>query len=76
MAEHDYRPGDDVPLSGIYRVLHQTHREAHEAVVLKGTAFPGCKGCGDNVRYRLLRSASPLDHDSDFIAGNAPEKAP
>lgn len=66
MAEQEFRPGDDVPLSGIYLVSHQAHREAHEAVVLQRGVFPNCRECGARVRYRLLRSAAPLDADTDF----------
>lgn len=66
MAEQEFRPGQQVPLSGIYLVSHHDHREAHEAVVLEGGVFPNCRECDTKVRYRLLRSAVPLDGDSDF----------
>lgn len=71
MAEHEFRPGDHVSESGIYLVIHQAHRESHEAVVLRGAVFPVCRECGANVRYRLLRSAASLDADTDFTASNA-----
>ena len=69
MAELDYRPGEKVPRSGIYVVMHAGHRAAHESVVLAGSDFPGCRHCGEQVRYRLLRSASPIEADHDFEAG-------
>jgi hypothetical protein len=74
MAEHEYRPGDDVPRSGIYSVVHHGHREAHEAVVLKGAVFPPCRECGASVRYRLLRTAASLDSDADFTGNSHTEK--
>lgn len=70
MAEHEFRPGDDVPRSGIYLVTHNQHRAQHEAVVLKdalkGALFPACKACGHAVRYRMVKSAASIDSDSDF----------
>jgi hypothetical protein len=66
MAEQDYRPGDTVPRSGIYLAVHADHRGDHEAVVLQGAQFPACKHCRDGVRFRLLRSATPIEDDRDF----------
>ena len=76
MAEREYRPGDDVPRSGIYLVIHEKHRKSHEAVVLKGAAFPECRECGQAVRYRPVEGGTPLDADADFKPGTAPERKP
>lgn len=70
MAEQEFRPGERVSQAGIYLVIHQAHREPHEAVVLEGATFPSCRECGRQVRYRQLRSAASLDADSDFATGN------
>jgi len=49
--------GSCVPQTGIYEIIHRgRHREAHEAVLIRGNLFPACEGCGENVQYRLLRS--------------------
>ena len=69
MAEQDHRPGEKVPRSGIYLVSHAQHRGAHESVVLEGSDFPRCRHCGEQVRYRLLRSAAPIEGDRDFGEG-------
>jgi len=66
MAEQDHRPGEKVLRSGIYLVTHAQHRGGHESVVLQGSDFPRCKHCGQQVRYRLLRSAFPIEADRDF----------
>ena len=62
-----FRPGDPVRESGIYEVIHgRDHRQAHEVVMLKGTAFPLCDSCDDEVRFRLIRTAPYIFQDGDF----------
>jgi len=51
-----YRPGDVVPESGIYRVMHDSHRLMHEATLLEGQRFPICKKCNHDVRFELRRA--------------------
>lgn len=49
-----FRPGQSVPVSGIYRVTHgDAHRAAHELTLKKGEVFPPCRRCGQQVRFRL-----------------------
>lgn len=50
-----YRPGEVVPESGIYRVMHESHRLMHEATLLEGTRFPLCRQCKHSVRFDLRR---------------------
>lgn len=52
----EFIPGDTVPVSGVYRVNHVSHRLMHEATLLIDTRFPRCKQCKEKVRFRLLRS--------------------
>jgi hypothetical protein len=62
-----FRPGDPVRESGIYEVIHgRDHRQSHEVVMLKGTAFPMCDSCDDEVRFRLIRTAPYIFQDGDF----------
>lgn len=62
-----FRPGDPVRESGIYEVVHgREHRSTHEVVMLKGTAFPMCDTCSENVRFRLVRTAPYIFQDGDF----------
>ena len=44
--------------SGVYRVVHLAHRAPHTVVIRKGDLFPRCNGCGDNVRFLLVKPTS------------------
>ena len=62
-----FKPGDKVPHSGIYDVLHDTlHREKHQVTCVYNEPFPPCRGCGHGVRFRLAVKALHIVHDSDF----------
>jgi len=42
----EFKPGDTVPNSGIYRVIHDPeHTEEHEVTCVYGKTFPPCSGC-------------------------------
>jgi hypothetical protein len=58
MAEEHYRPGEQVPASGVYVVSHNGHRPEHEVTLLENDRFPPCAVCGEHVRFRLERSAN------------------
>lgn len=51
-----HQPGEQVLIAGIYKVLHQAHREAHEVVLRKLDTFPSCQHCGAEVRFELVHS--------------------
>jgi CheY-like chemotaxis protein len=59
--ESRYKPGDLVPESGVYRVLHNRHRSPHESTLKEGETFPACKKCGEDVRFEHLVFAGALD---------------
>ena len=41
-----YKPGDKVPKSGIYRAIHDTeHAQEHEVTSIFHEHFPPCKHC-------------------------------
>jgi hypothetical protein len=61
-----YRPGDVVPESGIYRVMHDSHRLMHEATLLEGQRFPLCKKCNHDVRFELRR---PVKNPTRITSG-------
>lgn len=52
-----HRPGERVPVSGIYAVNHSKfHLNAHrEVTCVKGEPFPPCHGCGSGITYTLVR---------------------
>ncbi len=56
-----YKPGEIVPKAGIYEVLHQGHREPHEASLNASEVFPVCKICGAQVRFQLVMRVSESD---------------
>ena len=64
-----YKPGDAVPESGVYGVLHDsldghTHAHPHEVTAIRGMLFPPCRACQANVRFRLHHTADHIDvHD-------------
>jgi hypothetical protein len=62
-----FLPGNPVPESGIYEVIHDKgHRQAHEAVMYRNDLFPPCDQCDLRVRFKLIRSAPYIFDDEDF----------
>jgi len=49
-----YKPGQVVPQTGVYKVVHHRHRTAHHSSLLRGTKFPLCKKCGEKVRFAAV----------------------
>ncbi len=66
MADEVFQPAERVPESGIYQVQHYRHRLYHEVTIPRGANFPVCGECGNNVRFRLVRTAPPLESDRNF----------
>ena len=54
----DLLPGALCSQSGIYQVIHREHRETHHVLVRVGDTFPRCRGCGEAVRFRLVKQVS------------------
>ena len=68
VAEKNFRPGDVVPETGIYVILHQhNHDSRQELMLLSNAKFPRCRRCGDQVRFQLLRAVPYLFDDEDFL---------
>ena len=55
MRKVAYCPGEEVPETGIYRVVHESHRLMHTATLLRAETFPICKRCRSKVRFTLVR---------------------
>ena len=75
-AEQVFHPGEVVPESGVYTVVHDHHRPRHQATIFQGDSFPPCARCGNAVRFALLRPAAVISEDDDFkqvAPGNATE---
>ena len=52
-----FRCGDKILESGIYRVYHGNHRLPHEVTLLRDQLFPKCVKCANSVYFELVRSA-------------------
>jgi hypothetical protein len=62
----DFVPGQMVPISGVYTVVHQTHREEHQVIAIRGEEFPLCRVCNDQVRFRVAQLVPHVTHDFDL----------
>lgn len=66
-----FNPGDKVPVSGIYDVIHDTvdghpHTDSHQITAISGKVFPPCRGCQTSVQYRLFLAAEHVDAHAHF----------
>jgi len=55
-----FRCGDKILKSGIYRVYHGNHRLPHEVTLLRDQLFPKCVKCENSVYFELVRSAPDI----------------
>lgn len=67
-AARQFRCGEKIPEGGIYRVVHDTHRLAHEVTLLCGQLFPKCAKCEDLVYFELVRSVPDTALDGFKVA--------
>lgn len=62
-----FKPGEKVPHSGIYDVIHDTeHHDRHQVTCIYDEPFPPCNHCGHHVRFRLAIKALHLTHHEHF----------
>jgi len=69
----EFKPGDKVPISGIYDVIHDKldgddHAHPHQVTAIAGAVFPSCRGCQAWVRFRLHQAAEHVDAHHHFKA--------
>jgi hypothetical protein len=63
-----FLPGEPVPETGIYEVLHdRKHRVSHDVVLHANDLFPPCDQCGTRARFRVIRTAPYIFEDEDFF---------
>jgi hypothetical protein len=63
-----FLPGEPVPETGIYEVIHdRSHRASHEVVMHGQDLFPACDQCDTRVRFKLIRTAPYIFDDEDFV---------
>ena len=62
-----FKPGEKVPKSGIYRVLHDpAHHEEHEVTCVYGKIFPTCNTKGCHPRFVAVRLAQHVESHEHF----------
>jgi len=61
-----FRTDQEIPESGIYRVMHRKHRLPHEVTLLKDQQFPRCARCQDAVTFQLIRGVLPSEVRHEF----------
>jgi len=55
-----FRCGERILVSGIYRVVHHKHRLPHEVTLLRDQLFPRCIKCEEAVFFKLVRCAPDI----------------
>ena len=52
-----FKTGEQIPETGVYRVIHAAHRLAHECTLIEGHTFPRCCKCGEVVEFECIATA-------------------
>jgi len=61
----EFKPGDMVMKSGIYKVTHDGHSPPHEVTCVMGEPFPPCNTCS-HPRFVLVRTAHHVAKHEHF----------
>jgi hypothetical protein len=70
----EFKPGEIVPQSGIYRITHDpSHMEAREVTAIEGRRFPPCRHC-KGVRFELVHAARHIE-DLEHMGSGQPATA-
>jgi len=70
-----FKPGDQVPVTGIYTATHYQHRMPHEVFVRAGEEFPNCRRCMARVRFTPFGATAHIEKDHDFRGRPAKPRA-
>ncbi len=63
---HACKPGQLVPISGMYTVVHVAHRADHEVLAIRGEEFPACRVCNARVTFYPTQPVTHMTHDFDL----------
>ena len=67
VIQQQRKPGDVVPESGIYHVLHsRCTPNVKQATFIVGQQLPPCRICGSRVRFQLKLAIPHISEDRDF----------
>jgi hypothetical protein len=69
-SPRQYAPQERVPISGVYRVMHDQHRADHLVTAIFGEDFPRCRKCGNLVRFQLWMEIEYMPRDWDLSGPN------
>lgn len=68
MSAELLKPGDRVPESGIYKLMHrECPSRISEMVLVSGDKVPPCRHCGIKLRIQLEHAAPHIYEDTDFL---------
>jgi len=56
----EFKPGDKVITSGIYKVTHDENTQSHEVTCVEGEPFPPSNTC-HHPKYVLVRATNHVD---------------
>jgi hypothetical protein len=63
----EFKPGQRVPQSGIYQVVHDRgHKTPHDVTCVFKEPFPPCRECGTGVRFVLKVPAQHVGQNEFF----------
>ncbi len=69
-----FKPGQLVPISGLYTVVHQNHRAEHQVLAIRGDEFPACRICKGEVRFHPMQVVPYITHDFDLAGPRLPAR--
>jgi hypothetical protein len=61
-----YKPGQKVPISGVYTVVHVVHRSNHQVIAIRGEELPSCRACGASVTFYPAQPVTYMTRDFDL----------
>jgi hypothetical protein len=67
MTTNTYWPGEQIPESGVYSVVHtNNHTGSHDVTILREGDFPACNECGSRVYFTLTRPGQNIALNPHF----------
>jgi hypothetical protein len=66
MFNLNFGPGETVPHSGVYAVVHRKPHEGYREVIIKDGTFPQCEVCTVHVSFRLIQAVPHISEDENF----------
>ena len=61
MSTNTFWPGETIPATGIYSVVHtNNHANPHDVTIASDGEFPPCNECGDRVYFSLTKAGQNI----------------